>query len=206
MNTTVKLLVPLSTLAVATAVVVGSGATWTSTTESTITATAGTLVQANTQNNATLAVTNLEPGSTQTGSLTITNTGDLDGVLTLTGASTDDQFVPGAVTLTVKKAGVTIWTGNFGDIDDIDTDLTGPDTAKGIQAVAGSALATGANVGFDFTVAMAANASHTNQGKSADVDLSFVLTQDGVDESEKGWSGTPAEPGTADNGTPGTTP
>ncbi|MDO9496530.1 MAG: hypothetical protein Q7J48_12575 [Nocardioides sp.] len=203
MNTTVKLLVPLSTLAVAAAVVVGSGATWTSTTQSAITATAGSLVQANSQNGATLAVTKLEPGSTQTGSLTITNTGDLDGLLTVNGASVADGFADGAVTLTIDAdpdgvgaaLPVEIYSGDFDGIDDAVT---------GVQTWDGGALATGASAVFTFTVEMAADANHVNQGKTADASLSFVLSQDGVDESNSGWSGTPTSPN--DEGTKATTP
>ena len=78
-----KILVPLATLLVAAAVAVGSGATFTSSSESAITATAGDLVHVNSEDGATLNVTDLKPGDTQTGSLTITNTGSLDSDLTL---------------------------------------------------------------------------------------------------------------------------
>lgn len=202
MNTTVKLLVPLSTLAVAAAVVVGSGATWTSTTQSAITATAGTLVQANSQNGATLAVANLEPGSTQTGTLTITNTGNLDGTLKLLGSSTLDEFlVAGDVTLTIEALGGVLYQGDFGDIAAAtDPDGAGPATA-GVQTWTSATLLPTDAVTFTFTVEMATDAGHGNQGKQANADLQFVLTQTGADDSEQsGWDSPVGTP----SGTPST--
>lgn len=211
MNTTVKLLVPLSTLAVAAAVVVGSGATWTSTTDSTITATAGELIQANTQNGATLLITGLKPGATETGILTIENTGDLEGRLKLQGSSEVGGFAASAVTLTITATDGTIdypvYSGDFGDVGDVDTDGPGgPDVATNAYVDTWTAnfdLQPTEDLVFSFAVAMAAGASHTNQGVTDEVDLKFVMTQTTDDETEQdGWNtpvGTPT-------GTPGTTP
>lgn len=203
MNTSTKLLVPLSTLAVAAAVAVGSGATWSSTTESTITATAGTLVQTNSQNGATLNVTNLKPGAVETGSLTVANTGDLDGVLTLVGTSTD-TFVTGDVTLAITVNGAPYWSGNFADVDDVDDDGVDADIATGLQTKLGIPLGASdpdEDVVVGFTVTMASDAAHANQGESATAELEFVMTQTTDDESGATW--TPVDPAVGTTGSPG---
>ena len=83
---TKKILVPLATLTVAGAIAVGSGATFTSTSGNTISAvTSGSLTQSNSKDNAAIfTLTNMKPGDTVIGSLTITNTGTLPANFSLT--------------------------------------------------------------------------------------------------------------------------
>src|SRR4051794_14041556 len=76
-----RLLVPLATLAVAAAVVVGSGADWSSSTDSSISVESGEIVHTNSRDDATLTITDLLPGESASGSLTITNTGSTTSVL-----------------------------------------------------------------------------------------------------------------------------
>ena len=120
-----KILLPLATLLVAAAVAVGSGATFTSSSDSAITATAGDLIHVNSEDGATLNVTNLKPGATETGSLTITNSGSLNSTLELVvtpGTDPANTFQAGAVTLTIDSVdGATVHDSflptNFGTTD-----------------------------------------------------------------------------------------
>ena len=77
-----KVLVPLATMLVAGAVAVGSGATFTSQSAHAVSVTAGTLHHANTNNGQTLTIAKIKPGDTKTGTLTITNDGNIDGFAT----------------------------------------------------------------------------------------------------------------------------
>ena len=128
-------------------------------------------------------MTNLKPGATETGSLTITNSGSLNSTLELVvtpGTDPANTFQAGAVTLTIDSVdGATVHDSflptNFGTTDatyDLG-DLTG-----------GSAEAITVN----FTVSMAAGATDLNQGKSASVDLEFVTTQTDATDDESAAS------------------
>lgn len=81
-----RILAPLATLAVAGALVVGSGADFTSQTSNTTSVVAsGTLTQGNSRNGqAIFNVANIKPGDTVTGSVVITNTGSLPSNMKLT--------------------------------------------------------------------------------------------------------------------------
>lgn len=175
-----KLLVPLATLLVAGAVAVGSGATWTAESGSAVTATAGDLVHLNSEDGATLAVTNLKPGAEETGSLTITNDGSLDSTLALRPSGNQDGFAAGDVTLTVRAVHGTdsalIYTGDF----------AGLTTDRAVGTLDADTQAADA-ITVEFTVAMAGDAAETNQGKSAALDLEFVTTQTSADESDANW-------------------
>lgn len=172
-----KILVPLATLLVAAAVAVGSGATFTSTSDSRISASAGNLVHANSKHMAALTVTNLKPGATETGSLTITNAGSLDSVLTVAPSGNADTFGSGAVTLTIESihgaATEVEYTGNFAG-------LTSPLTLGDLTA----GLSTEDSITVRFTVSMAAGAGNVNQSKAAGVSLNFVTTQTAASNNE----------------------
>ena len=78
-----KVLVPLATLLVAGAVTVGSGATFTSQTAHSAAVTSGTLSHTNSQNGLKLNITGIKPGDTRSGTVTLTNDGNLDSTLAL---------------------------------------------------------------------------------------------------------------------------
>ncbi len=79
-----KALLSLCALAVASAVIMASGANFTSTTANPQAFTAGDLKQTNSKNNAAvLSAAGMKPGGSKNGTVTITNTGDIDGVFTL---------------------------------------------------------------------------------------------------------------------------
>ena len=100
-----KVLVPLATLAVAAAVAVGSGATWTSTTTNDVSVTAGSIIHSNNHDGFTLEVTKLLPGKTASGTVTIKNVGDLDSVLTLERTDATNGFTSGNLQLTISEVG-----------------------------------------------------------------------------------------------------
>lgn len=159
-----KVLIPLATLLAAGAVVVGSGATFTSTSNHAVAVTSGTLRHTNDSNAVTLRAENLKPGDTATGTVTITNAGTLDSTLTLRETSDSSTFLPGDLLLEIKKGTTLVWGGSFGTLDSTTKlDL--------------GALPVGASTTVTYTVSMPASAGNENQGKSASAGYEWVTTQ-----------------------------
>lgn len=171
-----KVLVPLSTMLVAGAIAVGSGATFTSQSVSAAAVTTGTLKHANSQDGATLTIADLRPGATRTGSLTITNDGTIDSTLTLQETADSSTFVPGDLTLSITQAGVStpLYQGNFGGLD------------NGVRLALG-ALPVGASTTVTFTVSMPESAGNANQGKAASASYQYVTTQVAGSSTTAGW-------------------
>lgn len=178
LTTSRKVLVPLSTMLVAAAVAVGSGATFTSQSVSAAAVTSGTLKHANSQDGATLTIADLRPGATRTGSLTITNDGTIDSTLTLQETEDSSTFVPGDLTLSITRAGAgtPLYQGNFGGLD------------NGVRLALGS-LPVGASTTVTFTVSMPESAGNANQGRSASATYQYVSTQVGGDSGAGSWLG-----------------
>lgn len=158
MRTNTKVLVPLATLLAAGAVAVGSGATFSSQTGNTISAvTAGTLTHTNSKDGgAVFDLTNLKPGDTLTGDLTLTNTGTLPAGFGLTEVSSTNGFSGAYLTLAVTNTttDATVWSGTFGALaDGARTDL--------------GTIAAGEGNTFRFTVKLAQDAPNSEQGKTA---------------------------------------
>ncbi|WP_210438783.1 TasA family protein [Nocardioides xinjiangensis] len=153
-----KVLIPLATLAAAGAIAVGSGATFTSTTGNTASAvTSGTLKHTNSKDGkAVFDLTNLKPGDTLNGTLTLTNTGSLPAAFTLTEVSSTNAFTGANLSLAITDTttGATVYTGTFGGLVD------GTKTALGTYA-AGDAHT------YTFTVKLAQDTPNADQGKSA---------------------------------------
>ncbi len=153
-----KILVPLATLAAAGAIAIGSGATFTSTTANTISSvTSGTLTHTNSKADAAVfTLTNLKPGDTLTGSLTLKNTGSLPAAFSLTEKSSTNGFTGANLTLEIKNAttGGVVYTGTFGGLED------------GLKKDIGQ-IAPDVSNKFDFTVKLAQGADNTDQGKNA---------------------------------------
>lgn len=153
-----KVLVPLATLLAAGAIAVGSGASFTSTTENTISAvTSGTLEQSNSKDNA--AVFNLadvKPGDVLNGSLVITNTGSLPAKFSLTETTSTNEFAGENLSLTIKNSttGAPVYTGTFGGLED------------GVKNQLGTFAAGEAN-SYVFTVKLDQAADNSQQGKTA---------------------------------------
>lgn len=185
-RTSRKVLVPLATLVVAGAVAVGSGASFTSTTNSATSVTAGTLVHSNTRDGQTLTIANIKPGDVRTGTLTITNTGTLDSELSLTelagGTNGFANNTAGNSMLDLKiqssidgAAATTVYDGDFGGLVD------------GTPVVIGDLLKSKVAV-ITFTVTLESEAvnDNANQGKSAKAGFRWVTTQKN-DNSSVSW-------------------
>ena len=98
-----KILIPLATLLAAGAVAVGSGATFTSTSVSSSAVTAGTLVHTNSRDGLSMNVANIKPGDSISGTVTISNTGDLDSTLTLQETADASTFTAGDLKLVIAQ-------------------------------------------------------------------------------------------------------
>lgn len=158
MKMSTKVLVPLATLAAAGAIAVGSGATFTSQTGNTISAvTSGTLQQTNSKDGAAIFdLSNLKPGDTLNGNLTLTNTGSLPASFGLTETSSANGFSADNLTLTITDTttGASVYTGTFGGLVD------GTRTDLGV-------VQPGVAESYRFTVKLATAAPNTDQGKTA---------------------------------------
>lgn len=182
-TTTSKLLVPLATLVAAGAVAVGSGATFSSeATDSVISATAGDLVHANDRDGATLSISNLKPGAVETGTITISNTGSLDGKLKVVVSNATGDLA-GALQLKIESSDLTAaaYDNNFEDAD----------VAAGFalgELDADPALTTADSITVTVTVRVEGDAGNTFQGDTAGMDLTFTTTQTDVDdETDSAW-------------------
>lgn len=158
MQLTKKVLVPLATLAAAGAVAVGSGATFTSESNNTISAvTSGTLQQSNTKaDKAVFDLSNMKPGDTLNGSLTLTNTGSLPAAFSLTEVSSTNGFTGSNLTLAITNTttGTSVYSGTFGGLVD------------GAKNELGTVQPGVAN-NFTFTVKLAQTAGNEDQGRNA---------------------------------------
>ncbi len=158
MKTNRKILVPLATLAAAGAIAVGSGATFTSTSGNTISAvTAGTLTQSNSKaDQAIFDLTNMKPGDTLNGSLTLTNTGSLPAAFSLTEVSSTNGFSGANLNLDIvdTTSNTTVYSGTFGGL------------ADGAKNALGTWAADSAHV-FKFTVKLHQDTPNGDQGSKA---------------------------------------
>ena len=157
MNTN-KILVPLASLLAAGAVAVGSGATFTSATNNTLSAvTSGTLTQSNTKDNAAIfSLDNLKPGDTVNGYLSVTNTGSLPAKFSLTEVTSLNGFSGTNLTLKITNTttSTTVYSGTFGGLTD------------GAKNDLGT-VAPGAKNDYTFQVNLASTADNGDQGKTA---------------------------------------
>lgn len=175
-NTKNKVLVPLATLLVAGAVAVGSGASFTSQSAHTVSVTSGTLSHANNKDGGTLEISNIKPGDTKTGTLTIKNDGTLDSTLSLQESNDSSTFTPGALKLKITKFGTptALYDGNFGALDNANKVELG-------------ALNVGDTTTVNFEVSMPLTADNANQGKAASATYTYVTTQTGADQGISKW-------------------
>ena len=159
-----KVLVPLATVLAAGAVAVGSGATFSSQTDNTISSvTSGSLDHTNSKNNqAIFNLDNMKPGDTLNGTLTITNTGSLPANFSLTESSSVNPFGKVGATqdsnlslsITNTTTNTQVYSGDFGGLVD------GSATSLG-EVAAGAANA------YRFTVKLHGDTPNTDQAKTA---------------------------------------
>jgi hypothetical protein len=162
-----KALVPLTTLAAAGALAIGSGADFSSQTANPNSIVAsGTLTQSNSKANAAIFnVNNLKPGDIVNGDVTITNTGSLPAVMSLTEGTVASTFVNAAnLSLVVSDGTNTVYTGNFG--------------AMGTKSL--GTFTAGQAKTYRFTVTFAQSADNSEQGKTA----SATYTWNGAQTSQ----------------------
>ncbi|GGD22391.1 TasA family protein [Nocardioides daphniae] len=163
-----KVLVPLATLLVAGAVAVGSGATFTSTTGNTISAvTSGTLTQSNSKDGkAVFNLTNMKPGDTVTGALTLKNTGSLPAKFTLTETKSVNGFDGSHLKLVITdtSSGTQVYTGTFGGLED------------GVKKALGQFAPEEAHT-YSFAVSLDAAADNTQQGRTANATYAWDSVQ-----------------------------
>lgn len=169
-----KVLVPLATLLGASAVAVGSGASFTSTSAHAVSVTSGVLSHTNDHTGGTLTVSNLRPGDTATGTLTITNDGTLDSTLSLQETASTTGFTAGDLTLTISQDGTEVYAGDFGGLADATLlDL--------------GALPVDASTTITYTIALASTAGNEDQGQSASAAYQWVTTQTESSSSVTQW-------------------
>lgn len=153
-----KILLPLATLLAAGAIAVGSGATFTSTSVNTISSvTSGSLSQTNSKaDKAIFNLTNIKPGDTVNGALTITNTGSLAADFNLVETSSTNTFSDANLTLVITNTttGTSVYSGTFGGLVD------GTKTPLGT-------VAPGVANNYTFSVHLADDAPNTQQNKTA---------------------------------------
>lgn len=169
-TTSRKVLIPLATLLAAGAVAVGSGATWTSTTASSVSVTSGTLLQSNDRNGATLTLSNIKPGDTMTGTVKVQNTGTVDSTLDVATSGVSSSFSD-FLTISVKENGTSLYSGPFKTMS-----LTQPDLAFKPQDVAT----------YTVVVSLSKDATNADQAKAAGASFTWTQTQvDGESLVEK---------------------
>ena len=168
MTSSKKILLPLATALAAGAIAVGSGATFTSTSANSLSAvTSGTLSQSNSKDDAALFnLTNIKPGDTVNGALTIRNTGSLPATFSLTETASTNGFAGSALTLVVTNTttDTTVYSGTFGGLVD------GTKNDLGL-------IAPGASNNFAFSVKLAADAPNSQQGKTASASYTWDSIQ-----------------------------
>lgn len=154
-----KALIPLTTLAAAGALAIGSGANFTSNTANAASVVAsGTLTQSNSKANAAIFnVTNIKPGDTVNGDLTITNTGSLPAVMSVTETATNGFADKTNLVMTITQGTTTVFTGTFGTL--------------GTKAL--GTFAAGEARLYHFSTTLKASATNLEQGKSANATYSW---------------------------------
>lgn len=163
-----KALLPLATLLVAGAIAVGSGATFTSTSGNTISAvTSGTLSHTNSKDaQAIFNLTNIKPGDTVNGTLTLTNTGSLPANFSLTENVSSNGFKADMLKLVITNVTTNkqVFSGNFGGL------------ADGVANALGQVDPGVANT-FRFTVTLDQAADNTQQGRTANATYTWDSVQ-----------------------------
>ncbi len=163
-----KTLVALTTVLAAAGVAVGSGATFNSASANpTNTFTTGTLTQSNSSNGVAIVTgTNMKPGDTKTGTVTIKNTGSLKGIFKVTESNVKSTFSAGVLTLKVEDvtnaaSPVVVYSGDFAGLASKDLGTF----AAGEQHV------------YKASVTLDSAATNVDQAKTASMDLTFDEAQ-----------------------------
>ncbi|MGJ9373899.1 TasA family protein [Nesterenkonia sp. CF4.4] len=163
-----RVLLPLAGLLTAAALVVGSGADFTSSSVNDGNAyTTGTLTQSNSKvDEAIFSLDGLKPGDTVNGGVTLENTGSLPASFKLTESATNGFVNKSNLQLTITEAGASdpVWSGTFGEL-----------TTAGALPL--GTWAPGASREFTFSVTLDQAAQNDEQGKTATATYSWDAIQ-----------------------------
>lgn len=162
-------LASLVTLLLATAVALGSGANFTTSSANPSNAFAtGTLTMSDSQSGAILSASNMRPGDSQTGTVDITNTGSLAAPFTLTESSVTGATLAAQLALKVVDCGDTSGTPDC---------TTGPTLYNGtldsLPSTSLGTLAAGQGHRYEFTVTLPSSTGNAFQGLSASADFDW---------------------------------
>jgi spore coat-associated protein N len=149
-----RVLAPLATLLAAGALVIGSGASFTSQSENPANVYAtGSLTQDNSKANAAIFdVVNLKPGDRVTGEVTITNSGSLPAVFTLSETADNGFVTESNLQMRISEVGGDqVFAGTFG--------------SAGVQPL--GTFAAGEARTYRFSVVLDAGAGNVEQGRTA---------------------------------------
>lgn len=173
-----KLLIPLTTLAAAGALAIGSGASFTSNSANAASVVAsGTLTQSNSKSAAAIFnVANLKPGDTASGDVIITNTGSLPAVFSVTETATNGFVDKTNLVMTVTQGTTTVFSGTFGTM--------------GTQAL--GTFAAGEARTYHFSSTLKSTSPNAEQGKSASAAYSWDATQTSTASNVNQPATTPA--------------
>jgi spore coat-associated protein N len=161
-----RTLAGLATALVAVGVAVGSGATFSSATANPAnTFSSGTFTHTNSKNGAAILTgTKMIPGDSKTGTVTITNTGDVSGKFKLAESNDTNGFTAGSLDLKIEDVTGTpqqLYLGDLGSVADIDLGTFAKDEART----------------YKFTVTLDSSAGNVDQGKSATADYNWTAVQ-----------------------------
>lgn len=158
-----RLLLPIAGLFAAAALTVGSGASFVSTSVNEANAyTTGTLTQTNSKANAAIFnLSNLKPGDTLNGTVTITNSGSLPSIFTLKETATNGFTTPANLKLTITEGTTTVWSGTFATLGTADL----------------GTFAAGQAKTFTFSTTLAQSAGNDEQGKTATATYTWDAVQ-----------------------------
>lgn len=164
-----KILVPLTTVLVAGAIAVGSGATFSSSTGNTISSvTSGSLKQTNSKDGkAIFTLDNMKPGDTVNGTLTLKNTGTLPADFSLTEVASSNGFTASNLTLQIVDTATpdtSVYSGTFGGLTD------------GAKNTLGTWAAGEAHT-YRFTVKLDGDTPNDDQGKTAGATFAWDSVQ-----------------------------
>jgi hypothetical protein len=162
-----KVLVPLATAALAGALAIGSGADFASSSTNTAgNVTAGTLKQTNSKTGSILSLSNMKPGDSVYGQVTITNSGTLPQLFSVTETDTNN-FTAGVLQEKIEDVTsgtpVVVYNGDFG--------------SAGTQSLGSTAWPAGAAHTYRVTVTLLSSATNTEQGKAASASFAWNGTQ-----------------------------
>lgn len=182
-----KALVPLTTLAAAGALAVGSGADFSSQTANPNSIVAsGTLTQSNSKTGAAVFnISNIKPGDVVGGEVTITNTGSLPAVMSVTESAFSSTFSATAgspatptLNLVVTEGSTEVYNGAFGSM-----------ATKALGTFAAGQAKT-----YKFTLTFNQGAGNSDQGKTASATYTWNGAQTSnvtINQGPSAATGTP---------------